>query len=106
MVDQTVSENPTTPENLDAQLTGELDITVTELMDEVAARVRHSRSALPPGAFTIRQYMQHHDVTEWVARRALKNQVEAGFLLTEKTALSGRGNVCIWWRNPDHVATS
>jgi len=98
MVNRTIHTNPTETESVDPQLVDELDITIEELMDEVAERARYARDTKPPGSFTLREFMERRDMTEWTARRLLKRQVADGFLLTEKIVLKGCHNVSIWWR--------
>ncbi len=97
MVDKTIREKAPDTKDLDDKLTGKLDISVLELMDEVA-RVATIPDVPPKGSFTLVQFRSRADMTRHTATVTLAKQVDAGLLCTRLVVLSGR-KTRIWWRD-------
>lgn len=58
-------------------MTGDLDITILDLMDAIASRHAPTR---PPNSFTKRQFISRTGLTHYKASQALADEVRSGNL--------------------------
>ena len=104
MVNQTLQTKAPSTDDLDPRLSGDLDISVKDLIAEVYSRSKEDTH--PEGAFTLKQFMAEVGCSKSTAQRILSDQVSSGFLCHRVGAYYGHSRVGIYWRNLDSPPSS